>query len=174
MTELLDCGHAPDEGQTYGHTGRKGWTFVLDFDGKRKICRACADARILDCGHAPSPHEAFSTGYGTDSAGKTLCYACCAARDRADMIATGRTALYLQETDGSRVEPFTSRDRMRVTNWPGSLSFPVTHFRKSRNGGGFGSQRTDAWFAGPDGYIWHAVNRGDNDIARCKRTKERA
>lgn len=132
-------------------------------------------SKLLDCGHAPTPQKegACGTGYGTDSDGKTRCYQCCADKGRADMLATGRATLYLVESDGSKIEPFTARDRMRVTDWPGLMVFPVTKFRRNANGGGFGSQRTDAWFAGPDGYVWHAINRGDNQIARCRRTKEK-
>lgn len=128
----------------------------------------------LDCGHInihAMPLRAFpgycgGTGYGIDSATNTRkCYACCAQSERASMISTGRATLYLtHEGVGD----------WRVTDWPGELSFFAYDTRRSRNGGGFGSQRTDAWFVGPDGFIWHAVNRGDNDIARCKRTRERA
>lgn len=171
-TELLDCGHAPDPGQPWsnGETQRNdGWTFILDFDGKRRICKRCADARILDCGHTPSPHSPMTTGYGTDpDTGKRSCYACCAAKERESMIATGRAVLYLCAPYGGPTgKPY------RVTDWPGELSFPVTSLQRSRHGGGFGSQRTDAWFHGPDGYVWHAINRGDNDIARCRRTREK-
>lgn len=158
-TELLDCGHARSTEHTYN--GRPAWEFVLDFDGVRKICHACADARILDCGHTPSPHLHFTTGYGTTLAGERHCYACIAVQDRRDMIETGRATLYLTR-DGSA---------WKVGNWPGSLTFPVRGVKVSRYGGGFGTQRTDAWFTGPDGKEWHAVNRGDNQVARCRRIK---
>jgi hypothetical protein len=169
MPELLDCGHAPDKGEPANVNGQtvQGWQFVLDFDGKRKICRACADARILDCGHTPSAHSSMTTGYGTDEHGKRQCYACCAERERARMIETGRATLYL-------VGPKAGQINMRVTDWPGHLEFIAWGLQRSPRGGGFGAQRTDAWFTGPDGYVWHAVNRGDNQIARCKRTKEKA
>ncbi len=137
---------------------------------------------ICDCGHPPTPQKPGScgTGYGRDSAGKTACYACCAAKDRADMIETGRATLYLVSrpnpspaTVGSDMNARAERHWF-VVNWPGSLEFKcfprIVH---SPNGGGFGAQRTDAWFPGPDGFVWHAINRGDNDIARCKRTKEK-
>lgn len=165
--ELLDCGHPHDAGETYDHTGRKGWTFVFDFDGKRRICHACANARVLDCGHKPSKHSPMTTGYGTTSDGKRHCYACCAERDRASMIETGRATLYL-------IEPKPGQINARVTDWTGHLEFVAWGLKRATRGGGFGSQRTDAWFAGPDGYVWHAVNRGDNQIARCRRTKEKA
>lgn len=107
------------------------------------------------------------------------------------MIATGRATLYLvlrtvplapSDTDGIppadtaalRADPKATAARWFVTNWPGSLEFKtLPGVRRNPRGGGFGAQRTDAWFVGPDGYVWHAINRGDNDIARCKRTKGR-
>lgn len=158
-TELLDCGHARSTDYTYN--GKPAWEFVLDFDGVRKICHACADARILDCGHTPSAHSHFTTGYGTDSAGRRSCYECIAVQDRRDMIEMGRATLYLTR-DGSA---------WKVGNWPGTLTFPAYGVKVSRYGGGFGSQRTDAYFIGPDGKEWHAVNRGDNQVARCRRIK---
>lgn len=137
--------------------------------------------KLLDCGHEPTPQKgsACGTGYGIGSDGKTRCYACCADKERADMIATGRATLYLVKRlpiDPSKAFAF----RYHVTDWPGLLSFETLArsgayegAKVSRNGGGFGSQRTDAWFVGPGGYVWHAVNRGDNQIARCHRTKEK-
>ncbi len=156
-TELLDCGHARSTKRTYN--GRPAWEFVLDFDGVRKICHACADARILDCGHTPSAHSHITTGYGTDSNGSRSCYACIAVQDRAQMIADGKACLYLSR----------DADGYKVGNWPGSLTFRAYGVKFSRNGGRFGAQRTDAYFIGTDGKEWHAVNRGDNQVARCRR-----
>lgn len=123
------------------------------------------DSTILDCGHAPSPHESFTTGYGETVDGRKHCYVCCAADDRKVMAKTGAVTLYLSK------HPTLG---WRVTNWPGSLKFQTWGVRHSARGGGFGSQRTDAWFRGPDGFVWHAINRGDMDIARCRRTRERS
>ncbi|MCE5292965.1 MAG: hypothetical protein LLG14_27530 [Nocardiaceae bacterium] len=135
-----------------------------------------------DCGHInihAMPLRAFpgycgGTGYGTDrETGTRKCYACCAKEERASMIATGRATLYivrLKSEDGKDFDIFTRH----VTDWAGELKFRCIETRYHAHAGGFGSQRTDAWFVGPDGFIWHAVNRGDNDIARCKRTRERA
>lgn len=114
---------------------------------------------ILECGHALNKPErdTVTTGYGRTASGDRHCFACCAEQDRAEMIETGRhPCLYLT--------------RGEVRNWPGSLRFAVTETRRNPRAGGFGSQRTDAWFRGPDGHMWHAINRGDNDIARCRRT----
>ena len=117
---------------------------------------------ILDCGHVASPHADFTTGYGVTPGGKKHCYACCAVQDQADMIETGAATLYLAKGVA---------DRWEVTNWPGSLRFPARYVKTSRYGGGFDSQRRDAWFTGPDGKEWHAINRGDMQIARCRRLK---
>ena len=84
------------------------------------------------------------------------------ARDVADMVETGTATLYLVKDKAGQYE---------ITNWHGSLRLHVYHVRTSPYGGGFGSQRTDAWFTGPDGKAWHAVNRGDNQVARCRRLK---
>ena len=120
---------------------------------------------ILECGHVPSPHASFTTGYGVDpETGARSCYACCANIDRARMIETGRATLYL--TRGAN-------GRWYISNWPGSLKFEVRHLRLTPNGGGFGADRMDAWFTGPDGQEWHAVNRGDNQLARCRRKKQK-
>lgn len=118
-------------------------------------------AGILDCGHPESPHSDFTTGYGTTADGKRHCYACCAAQDRADMLANGRATLYLSKDKSGA---------WHVSNWPGTLTF-LARAKTAHRGGGFGCQRTDAWFRGPDGAMWHAINRGDNQIARCRRLK---
>ena len=127
---------------------------------------------LLDCGHPlpvfPAGHTG-GTGYGINADGKRIGYACCADNDRAAMIADGRATLYL--THGKRDSGVID---WRVTNWPGSLTIPVSHVKLSPRAGGFGADRTDAWFNGPDGFVWHAVNRGESQIARCRRTKERA
>lgn len=105
----------------------------------------------------------LGTGYGvlTDDKGteRKVCYACCAVDDKARMTKDGRITLYLSEKG--------------ITNWPGSLVFNVMGKNVSKRGGGFGCQRADAWFIGPDGFVWHAINRGDNQIVRCKRTRDK-
>lgn len=157
VSGLLDCGHAPDKGSPANVAGKTimGWRFVVDDDG-RKICHACADRRVLDCGHTPSPHGNITTGYGTTRDGRRECYDCCAARERAAMIATGRATLYLTGD--------------AVTDWPGKLRFPVGHVRKGRHN--MARVRYDFRFSGPDGATWSGVQYGDNtQIAHCRRVK---
>lgn len=128
-----------------------------------------ANTHCADCGadlaqFAPKPGIGGASGYAvvTDT-GNRICYACSAKRERADMVATGRATLYLAGRNGEQARA--------VTDWPGKLRFFAVQVEVKRHGGGFGCQRTDAWFNGPDGHVWHAVNRGDMDIARCRRTK---
>lgn len=131
------------------------------------------ETTILDCGHEPSPHSPYTTGYGEDLDGKRYCYACCADRDRASMIETGRATLYLVKTDKVHRIGCNSHPVHAITNWPGSLSFPVYHVRKGRHN--IAGRRYDCWFHGPDGFVWHAVQYGEwAQIAHCRRTKERA
>lgn len=122
-----------------------------------------SEQTILDCGHAPSIDKTgFGTGYGKYPDGRTICYACCAERDRESMRKHGDATLYLVRRDTGWF----------VANWPGSLEFRAYGVTTSKHGGGFGCQRTDAWF-NFDGFVWHAINRGNMDIARCRRTKQR-
>ena len=108
----------------------------------------------------PSGAYTCGTGYGvTGPAGQEsmICFACCGKADESEMLQTGKATLYISGRT--------------VTNWPGTLKLPATHVRTNRHSGGFGSQRKDVWFTGPDGKQWHGINRGDNDILRCKRLK---
>jgi hypothetical protein len=121
------------------------------------------DKTILDCGHKPSAHSKHTTGYGQCEDGKVICYNCCAVRDKQTMIDSGRSCdlpLYLHAN-------------LEVTNWPGTLRFRVTNIRKGYHN--IGRTRTDVWFNGPDGFVWHGVQIGEfNAICHAKRTKQRA
>jgi len=120
-----------------------------------------------DCGVTlptmPTGHTG-GTGYGLTNDGWRVCYFCCGQRDKAKMIAEGRAVLYL-----TRECKTTGGNCWRVTNWPGSLAFPATA-RKGRHN--IAGTRHDAWFTGPDGFIWHGVNIGDHELLRAKRTRE--
>lgn len=130
----------------------------------------------LDCGHEPSEHGPHTTGYGEDRDGKRYCYDCCAERERAAMIEHGKATLYLVKDSGYQrptVGSEQASDRAWIiTDWPGKLRFRPWHVRKGRHN--IARTRYDAWFAGPDGHVWHGVQYGDmTQIIHCKRTKER-
>ena len=111
---------------------------------------------ILDCGHPESEHSEFTRGYGTTADGKRHCYTCCADQDRSAMVRDGKIVLYLTEKG--------------VTNWPGSLVFPVVHKRKGRHN--MAGTRYDVWFTGPEGRNWHGVQYGENtQLCHCRRVK---
>ena len=124
---------------------------------------------MLDCGHEPSEHLPITTGYGRDAEGRTFCYECAARMDRESMIETGKATLYLVERPSGILGTFDPVRRF-ITNWPESLEFPIGRFRKGKHS--IARTRYDAWFTGPDGKQWHAVQYGENtQIAHCQRVK---
>lgn len=118
-------------------------------------------SEILECGHHATPTE-HTTGYGTTPDGRRHCYECIATMDKNRMIWDGKITLY-----------FVKRDEKHfVTNWPGSLEFPVLNVKTSFHNMAGRNGRTDFWFKGPDGKTWHGYQIGQyNQIAHCKRTK---
>ncbi len=119
-----------------------------------------------ECGNHIVHESDLTTGYGLDDQHRNICFACCGMRDRQFMIDTGdsrQLPLYLTVKDG----------KGELTNWPGTLRFGVTCHRASRHN--FGGTRTDVWFTGPDGHVWHGFQVGEwNQVCHCKRTKQRA
>ena len=118
------------------------------------------------CGRTLINESTFTTGYGETPDGKKHCYECCAMGDVEYMTDNGKWTGYFVE--GKNVKDG------RVTNWPGSLSFPIFAGSPSRSNTNWGLWRSDFWFAGPDGHIWHGYQIGENSqIAHCKRTKRK-
>jgi hypothetical protein len=178
LRHVTTAGHVPGE-------ERAAMVRDLIALGVEFMYRAMSYAELLDCGHHNTHalqdrmqrNYSGGTGYGVDpKTGAKSCYACCADHERAAMIRDGRAALYLVQ----RAEPKEgARDgvivRHYITDWAGHLSFRSSFPTKS-HGYGFG-RRYDivtGRFVGPDGFVWTYRNAGDNQIARCKRTKERA
>lgn len=104
------------------------------------------------------------------------------------MIATGRTCLYLVERPAEERLGTIDRPHVRQTssgpqfyryelsNWPGNATFRIIGRVRESHGYGFG-RRYDVRtfrFVGPDGHVWSGRNAGDMQLARCRRTKERA
>lgn len=158
------------------------------------VCAECGDTLPPP----PPPGAGGSTGYGCDShsmvidaaaymrltneappalargdvleASRAYCFECCGRSDADAMRATGRATLYLTyPTRGTM--PASGWHSFRVTNWPGTLDVPA-YGRVRRYAGGFGAQRTDVWFQFA-GARWHGVTRGDSQILRCRRLKEK-
>ena len=118
-----------------------------------------SDTHCADCGAEFKP-AGCGTGYAVTAAGNRICYECCAKRDRAEMLATGRATLYLTGDHDTAPE---------ATNWPGTLRFQCGAVRRSRHN--VARWRYDTWFIGPDGHRWHGVQYGDNtQILHCRKT----
>lgn len=119
-----------------------------------------------ECGQHVVHESDLTTGYGLDRQQRKVCFDCCGTRDRQSMIDTGHSRhlpLYLSSKDG----------KYEVTNWPGTLRFKVTRHWTGRHN--MGGTRTDVWFVGPDGHLWHGVQIGEwNQVCHCKRTKQKA
>jgi hypothetical protein len=118
----------------------------------------------------PKPDKPLAKGESLERS-PAVCYKCCAEDDRRSMIETGKATLYLVKREiAPAVHGAGPLMCYFITNWPGSLEFKVGGaVRHSRHN--IAGSRTDAWFTGPDGKEWHAVNIGDNQIARCRRLK---
>ena len=128
-----------------------------DIPGQQFLCADCGIAK-------PLGGSGCGTGYGYKSRSnraKPICYACCGENDRKEMAKTGKAFLYLSKAEG--------KSPWKVSNWPGTLAFPVYYVQESFHNFAGRNGRRDCWFTGPDGARWHAVNIGDNQVARCKR-----
>jgi hypothetical protein len=121
----------------------------------------------LFCGHGPSEHGEHTTGTAhyrvngnTDT--REICWDCAALIDVGHMLKMGHSGqlpLYLTCNDSG----------WSVSNWPGSLRFPVMRIKKGKHN--IGRTRADVWFVGPDGFMWHGVQVGEwTQICHCKRT----
>lgn len=126
-------------------------------------CAKCGDVRT------PDP-DCIGAGYGKNDKGEKTCYRCCGKRDRETMIKDGhskRLPLYYvteRTEDGHHTPGY-------VANWPGTLSFGIRYRKTGRHN--IAGTRTDVWFNGPDGHVWHGTQYRENtDVCHAKRTKE--
>jgi len=114
------------------------------------------------CGNDIVSKPDGSTGYAIEDAGNLVCYECCAKEAEKFMQEHERIALYLVLTHGAKRE---------VTNWPGSLRFPVRYYKKGRHN--LAGVRRDVWFDF-EGYQWHGVQYGEfSELCYCRKTKRK-
>lgn len=119
---------------------------------------------------------------------RRVCYACAGQLETESMVASGTGALYLTRNRVAGVPPLPvhgpgaqqSRnepaDWWKLQDWPGVASFRLLGSVRTSIGYGFGARypvRTFR-FVGPDGYVWSGRSAGNMDLARVRRTKERA
>ena len=112
-------------------------------------------AGTMDCGH-------FVTGgqFGKDKDGRTHYYDCCSKQVRQEMKDTGRICLYLDES----VEPAL------VSNWLGTLRFPVRNMRKGRHN--IARVRYDFNFRANEEEWYGTVYGNWTQVAHCRRYKQ--
>jgi hypothetical protein len=116
------------------------------------------------------PAGGGASGYGYDATNDTfLCYACCADDDRAAMVRDGKLGLYLTHRISDKPDRIVE---YTVTNWPGSLRFPVTYHRAWRGRGFGGGYPVElAHFTGPDGKTWSIRVAGNSQCGTARRLK---
>lgn len=132
--------------------------------------RCCECARILPVG------TSGGTGYAVNEEKAGLvCYDCCAVNDAKIMHNGTAVTLYLTTVKDGDFSPSTRLQRFdgkayMVSNWPGTLKFPVNLIKWSYQNGKKDNRR-DVWFHAL-GYQWHGVNIGEhNQVVRCKVVK---
>lgn len=125
-----------------------------------------------DCRFRYPINREGGTGYGTYDGGAKICYGCIAERDLAHMRETGKATLYLTmvaEFPGPGMVPPIGWPTHIVSNWPGTLKFPVRRVRKGRHN--MAGVRYDFAFE-VEGSPWVGVTYGDNtQIAHCRKVK---
>lgn len=119
------------------------------------------------------------TGYGLDESGNQVCYECCGVRDRQYMETHDRILLYLvkrpdaplrTERMGSKVWEYLHPADWEVTNWPGTLRFPVVDITKGRHN--LAGVRYNVYFNDHLGRPWYGVQYGDmTQVVHCRRVK---
>ena len=125
--------------------------------------RARESFKCAQCGEVkPVLQAEGGTGYARRAGDDALvCYACCGANDARELAEAqpgARFVHYLTKENGNYV----------ITNWPGTLKVHPFRVRHGRHN--IGRTRTDAWFSYA-GKAFHAVNIGDNQIARIRALK---
>lgn len=134
--------------------------------------------RCFDCKQWKLPlalvNGSGGTGYAIDKNRHKVCYDCCAKRDSADMVKTGKGYMYLHwphnEPSRAILSP-TRENNIFLTNWPGTLKIPVGSAQKGRHN--IAGSRYSVWFTGPDGKPWFGVQYGENtQICHVRRLKE--
>lgn len=122
--------------------------------------------QCVECHQTITPPKGVGTSYAISDKGK-VCYDCCAKSDRKYMRNNDRIDLYLKKGNMSG-----NHQRYQIINWPGTLVFQVNYHKDGKHFiPGYGTvQRIDVWFQFED-QKWHGIQRGDNDICRCRKVK---
>lgn len=129
-------------------------------------------------GHPLTPLGATGYAYlnSSDQDRRKICYECAADFDRKTMDETGEITLHLDGLISLRLAelPRTGKRNLKVkisvSNWCGSLSYPVDLVRVGN--GGIAKVRRDIYFTDHKGANWHGVQFGnESQLVYCKRLK---
>ena len=116
---------------------------------------APAGFRCSCCGEIkPFPFSGGGTGYALNHQNEFVCYECCGKNDAEQLKADRKGHLYFCGD--------------KVSNWPGTLSFPVHHRSYSFHNFAGRNGRCDFWFTA-FGANWHGVCIGKhNQLSRVR------
>jgi hypothetical protein len=109
-----------------------------------------------DCGADCIPNGC-ATGYAQTVDGRTICYPCADALQRAELAVADSFCGYM------------SGDGRRITTWTGGSLATVT--QRARHRGGFGGDYWTFRAVSPDGARWYGRGAGPEMFARLKRSK---
>jgi hypothetical protein len=133
------------------------------------VCRYCQKVKpVLTNG---------GIGYGllNDIFKSMICYDCGGLLDKREMLMSGHSKklpLYLSKKVLSTDDCSYKQYQYTISNWTGSLSFPVNIIWKRKHNWWFVGKVTFVRFIGPDGKVWSGKQMGGfNTIVHCKRTK---
>ena len=128
------------------------------------LCSQCNEHKPITTGS--------SAGFAQDDKGNKICYACCAIQDKQWMQDHNTITLYLTINEP---EPFYQRVRQgywakgKVTNWPGSLSYPCTIKAGKHN---WARVQYSIWFTDDTGQRWYGRQVGNNtQLCHCRKLK---
>ena len=122
-------------------------------------CGAC-ERRIkhtVDVAKGTGFTKVVMSGYADELA---MCYVCSGKIEARNMVANGLGELYLVQ----KVRAFVHSSAIGwyVTNWPGTLVFPVTRIHRMPD------NSLHFWFMGPEGYEWGGARKNEEmcDVMR--------
>jgi len=155
-----------------------GWEIWIALDGEFKDKMFfCFDEKKFRSYRLGLPTLGFA-GVGVHQQDKRrVCYDCVAVRDKWVMDIEGRITLYLDgllsiKIQGDRIIKRKTKSGVKITvsNWCGSLEYPVDILRVGN--GGIAKVRRDVYFQDHNGDYWWGVNYGNNSpLVYCRRLK---
>jgi hypothetical protein len=135
------------------------------------------------CGQVKPIQKEGGTGYaympvGIGNDEWPVCYACCGEIDAEWMDTHDRISLYLTHDETHEQDTRLRKPSLpaKVSNWPGTLSYPVKQMKCGKHN--IAAYRIDVWFyrQRKDNpaitEVWHGVQYGEcTQIVHCRKLK---